>query len=204
MESKQSSALREQFKEGFVLILQKWSSFRIALDNNPQVLTYINDDNSLEINKMLGMLYDDVLGTIEKNKGSISTLVAKVGDCLFGFIQDYFQVDLDDDSDAEVANMLIQLYSELIQNKTTCLSQLKEKSKIGKTTYSIYFPIRGDQKVVFEAKDSDDEEDEFEECDDDENDINKSNEAKKDVEMKIDNNNDNDGFVEIKKKKKGF
>lgn len=210
MESKQIKPIRELFKEGCILILQKWSSFRITLDNNPQILTYLNDDNVLEINEMLEILYDDMLDTISKHKPSINTLVTKVADCLFGFIQDYFQVDLDDDSDTEVANMLIRLYSELIQNKDTYLTQLREKSKTIKSIYSIYFPIRGDQKVVFEkAKDSeeDDDEDEYEECDDEGNEDNKDDTKtkaeinKKDVVMK---DIDNDGFVEVKKKKKGF
>ena len=77
------------------------------MDNNPQILTYYNEDQTvLEINEYLEMLYDDILTTIIKNNNR-SNLIDEVSDCLFTFMSDYFQVDLEDQSDSEIANILI-------------------------------------------------------------------------------------------------
>lgn len=54
------------FKEGIILIFKKWSSFRLALDNCPEVLDEYDDDGQLEINSMLEALMNDIMGEIVK------------------------------------------------------------------------------------------------------------------------------------------
>lgn len=60
------------FFEGVQLLFKKWSAFRLALDNNPQILSQYDqfeDENGnfvedLEINRMLNMLYNDLFDEI--------------------------------------------------------------------------------------------------------------------------------------------
>ena len=146
---------RVKFKEGCISIFKRWNAFRLALDNNPQILTYYNEDESvLEINEYLEMLYDDILFTIEKYRNNCN-LIKEISDCLYSFISDYFQIDLEDQSDEEISKILINLFNELIDGKNNLYNELKMKEKNNLNHYNISFPIIGKQKIIFEKENED-------------------------------------------------
>ena len=183
---------RDKFKQGCISIFKRWTAFRLALDNNPQILTYYNEDQTvLEINEYLEMLYDDILTTIIKNNNR-SNLIEEVSDCLFTFMSDYFQIDLEDQSDSEIANILINLFNELKNGKDTLLNNLKNKENKSNMKYNVDFPILGNQKVIFE-KEEEDIEESFEEK-------KKKNKERNNNKMDTDDV-DEDGFTVIKKGK---
>ena len=183
---------RDKFKQGCISIFKRWTAFRLALDNNPQILTYYNEDQTvLEINEYLEMLYDDILTTIIKNNNR-SNLIDEVSDCLFTFMSDYFQVDLEDQSDSEIANILINLFNELKNGKDTLLNNLKNKENKSNMKYNVDFPILGNQKVIFE-KEEEDIEESFEEEEE-------KNKERNNNKMDTDDV-DEDGFTVIKKGK---
>ena len=183
---------RDKFKQGCISIFKRWTAFRLALDNNPQILTYYNEDQTvLEINEYLEMLYDDILTTIIKNNNR-SNLIDEVSDCLFTFMSDYFQVDLEDQSDSEIANILINLFNELKNGKDTLLNKLKNKENKSNMKYNVDFPILGNQKVIFE-KEEEDIEESFEEEEE-------KNKERNNNKMDTDDV-DEDGFTVIKKGK---
>lgn len=195
---KSQKTVREKFIQGVVYIFKKWSAFRLALDNNPKILTYYNEDQSvLEINEMLSSLYEEIWTTLNSGSFSGQMLIDELADILYGFINDYFNIILEDQSDSEIAEILIKLYNELKQGKDKMFTAL-ENYKNPSIKYNIEFPILGNQKVIFEK--SNDEESEEEDMD--------ISEDEKEEEKKNDNNNNNnkmeeddDGFVEIKKGK---
>ena len=183
---------RDKFKQGCISIFKRWTAFRLALDNNPQILTYYNEDQTvLEINEYLEMLYDDILTTIIKNNNR-SNLIDEVSDCLFTFMSDYFQVDLEDQSDSEIANILINLFNELKNGKDILLNNLKNKENKSNMKYNVDFPILGNQKVIFE-KEEEDIEESFEEEEE-------KNKERNNNKMDTDDV-DEDGFTVIKKGK---
>ena len=183
---------RDKFKQGCISIFKRWTAFRLALDNNPQILTYYNEDQTvLEINEYLEMLYDDILTTIIKNNNR-SNLIDEVSDCLFTFMSDYFQIDLEDQSDSEIANILINLFNELKNGKDTLLNNLKNKENKSNMKYNVDFPILGNQKVIFE-KEEEDIEESFEEEEE-------KNKERNNNKMDTDDV-DEDGFTVIKKGK---
>ena len=146
---------RVKFKEGCISVFKRWNAFRLALDNNPQILTYYNEDESvLEINEYLEMLYDDILFTISKYRYN-SNLIKETSDCLYSFISDYFQIDLEDQSDEEISKVLINLFNELIDGKNNLYNELKMKEKNNINHYNISFPIIGKQKIIFEKENED-------------------------------------------------
>ena len=146
---------RGKFKEGCISVFKRWNAFRLALDNNPQILTYYNEDESvLEINEYLEMLYDDILFTIDKYRNNCN-LIKEISDCLYTFISDYFQVDLEDQSDEEISKVLINLFNELIDGKNNLYNELKMKEKNNINHYNISFPIIGKQKIIFEKENED-------------------------------------------------
>ncbi len=159
---------RVKFKEGCISIFKRWNAFRLALDNNPQILTYYNEDESvLEINEYLEMLYDDILFTISKYRYNCN-LIKETSDCLYSFISDYFQIDLEDQSDEEISKVLINLFNELIDGKNNLYNELKMKEKNNINHYNISFPIIGKQKIIFEKENED-------ESSENENSIDKNN-----------------------------
>ena len=118
---------REKFKKGCIVIFKTWTAFRIALDRNPHFINYITSDNTIEINDYLEILYDDILTTITKNKYGKKELTQDVAKCLKYFITDYFKIELEDNSDVEIAEILIQLYNELKDKNETMLNNLITK-----------------------------------------------------------------------------
>ena len=209
------ATIRSYFREGCINIFKKWSAFRLALDNNPQVLTYYNEDQSiLEINEYLEMLYDDILNSIYNDKTNNKECIQdEIADCLYTFIGDYFNAELDDQSDIEISKILYKLFLDLKDGKIEYLEKLKkEKNKI---KYNIEFPITGNQKIIMEKYEEEKEEDEEEEENENNNenvkeDI-KENIEKNDKENNLNNKNnkkdnkmeiDDEGFIIVKKKGK--
>ena len=196
----------EKFRTGCISIFKCWTAFRMTLDQNPQILRYITDNNTIEINDFLEILYDDILTTIKSNKSGIKELTDNVADCLNYFVGDYFRVQLADDSDLDVAKDLIKLYDELKYGKETFLNELIAKAdKDNKQKYWIDFPITGKQVLQPKKKEESesDEEGEEEEDEKDEKKEEKKNEKKDDDKMNIDEP-DEEGFILVKKGKKGF
>ena len=201
---------REKFKTGCIAIFRRWTAFRMALDQNPQILNYITRDNTIEINDFLEILYDDILTTITNSKYGMKEMIQDVADCLNYFIGDYFKIELADNSDIEIAEVLIRLHNELKDgNEKTLNNLIALQNKISQK-YSVEFPITGKQVPPPKKKDeSDDDEDdeEGEEEEDEKEDKNNNNrkesKKKEDDKMKIDEP-DEDGFVVVRKGKKGF
>ena len=159
---------RVKFKEGCISVFKRWNAFRLALDDNPQILTYYNEDESvLEINEYLEMLYDDILFTISKYRYN-SNLIKETSDCLYSFISDYFQIGLEDQSDEEISKVLINLFNELIDGKNNLYNELKMNENNNLNHYNISFPIIGKQKIIFEKENED-------ESSENENSIDKNN-----------------------------
>ena len=202
---------REKFKRGCIAIFTRWTAFRMALDQNPQILKYITNNNTIEINDFLEILYDDILTTIKNNKSGMKELTDNVADCLNYFIGDYFKIQLADDSDLSVAGDLIKLYDDLKYGKGQMLDalELKVNQDTNTSKYSIEFPITGKQVIPVSKKEEsdDDEEDEEEEDEKEEKKEDKKEdkkeEKKDDDKMNIDEPDD-DGFILVKKGKKGF
>ena len=215
---------REKFKRGCIAIFTRWTAFRMALDQNPQILKYITNNNTIEINDFLEILYDDILTTIKNNKSGMKELTDNVADCLNYFIGDYFKIQLADDSDLSVAGDLIKLYDDLKYGKGQMLDalELKVNQDTNTSKYSIEFPITGKQVIPVSKKEEsdDDEEDEEEEDEKEEGKKEDKKEEKKEDEKeeekedkKDDKNDDNkmkidepdeEGFILVRKGKKGY
>ena len=86
------------FFSGCNFIFKRWTAFRMALDDNPKVLTYYEEDGlTLEINHFLHILFEDILNEIKKDKIGGSFIVEKMADYLNGFMADYFNIFLEDE-----------------------------------------------------------------------------------------------------------
>ena len=204
---------REKFKTGCVAIFKRWTAFRMALDQNPQILRYITKDDTIEINDFLEILYDDILTTITNNKFGMKECIEDVAECLNYFIGDYFKIGLEDNSDYEIAEILIKLHNELKDNNEKLLNSLIAKQNRMNVKYAIEFPITGKQEPPPKKKDDSDDDDDDEEGEEEEDekdekdkkDTKKDDKKKDDDKMKIDDGPNEDGFILVKKgKKKGF
>jgi hypothetical protein len=185
----QNNLLKSHFVEGALLILKKWSSFRMALDNSPEVLHNYADDNNtqLEINEMLNVLFNDIMQEIEKESGSV--LEMNIGDFIFCFFQEFFDVDLEDESERAVAKNMIRLYSELKNGKLDYLERLRQVDKtFNYSHYYIQFPIIIEEKKLIEDFQN--------QMAIEEGEVNKNSNNNKQDEM------DDEGFIVVKKKKK--
>ena len=111
-------------------------------------------------------------------------LIHDVAECLKYFINDYFKIELDDNSDFEIAEILIKLYNELKDKNEKMLNDLITKQNKITQKYSIEFPITGKQ-MNLSSKEK-------------ENNSIKEKDTKKKEEM------DEEGFVVVRKGKKGF
>ena len=204
---------REKFKTGCIAIFKRWTAFRMALDQNPQILKYITENNTIEINDFLEILYDDILTTITNNKFGMKELIQDVAECLNYFIGDYFKIELEDNSDFEIAEILIKLHNELKDKKEKLLNDLIARQNNIKQKYFIEFPITGKQEVPQKKKEDESEDDEEGEEEEDEKEEDKKEDTKKedkkedkkkeDDKMKIDEP-DEDGFIVVRKGKKGL
>ena len=77
---------------------------------------------------------------MSSNKYTGNTLENELADCLAGFIEDYFQIVLADESDIEISTILIRLYNELLNGKEDELNHLKTNESKNVVKYSIEFP----------------------------------------------------------------
>ena len=202
---------REKFKTGCIAIFKRWTAFRMALDQNPQILRYITKDDTIEINDFLEILYDDILTTITNNKFGMKECIEDVAECLNYFIGDYFKIELADNSDFEIAEILIRLHNELKDKNEKLLNSLIARQDKINVKYVVDFPITGKQVPPPKKKDDSDEDDDDEEGEEEEDEKEEKDKKKDekdknkdDDKMKIDEP-DEDGFIVVKKgKKKGY
>ena len=200
---------REKFKTGCIAIFRRWTAFRMALDQNPQILNYITKDNTIEINDFLEILYDDILTTITNSKFGMKELIQDVAECLYYFIGDYFKIELADNSDMEIAEVLINLHNELKDGNEKMLNNLISLQNKISQKYSVEFPITGKQIPPPKKKDESDDDEDDEEGEEEEDEKEGKKENKKENKKKIDDKKkidepDEDGFVVVRKGKKGF
>jgi ABC-type antimicrobial peptide transport system permease subunit len=210
-------------KEGFNLIFKKWSSFRMALDHNPRVLTQYADDEQtvLEIAQMMGFVYEDIYKELKKENGSKIAQV-NIADILACFIDEFFGIDLQDGSEEQVSKCLCLLYKEIESNKKDYLERLRINDKtINYGNYNISFPIKPEEKIKVIASeledmdiddgDSDDMDciDEEEEGVESQNTQNTQNNTQNNIQNNQSSQNknnqnepDEEGFVVVKKGKK--
>ena len=137
-------------KEGFNFIFKKWSSFRMALDQNPKVLTqYVDDEQTvLEIAQMMGYVYEDIYKELKKENASKIAQV-NIADILACFIEEFFGIELQDGSEEQVSKCLCLLYKEIETNKTDYLERLRMNDKtINYGNYNISFPIKPQEKII--------------------------------------------------------
>ena len=201
------------FKEGFTFILKKWSSFRIALDHNPRVLTQYADEAEtvLEIDQMMGFVYDDICKELCKENGS-RIAMTNITEILFSFIEEFFCIELQDSSEEQVAKCLCMLFKEIQADKYDYLERLRNNDKtINYGNYNISFPIKPEEKIkviasemedmdIDDGDDSDDEDGSDEE-EGKENTQNSQNNILNNTQNKT-NEPDDEGFIVVKKGKK--
>jgi len=201
----------DKFKQGSFLIFKKWQAFRLSLDNNPELLTVYADEEKteLEIYNMLRILLSDIDDEI--NKINSKAVINMIGEMLYDFIQGYFQIEVEDQSEKIIARDIYLLHGEIFkEEKYSFLEQLKKADLQFKSTYAIDFPITKksvQNKILIDKLDKMD----F----DDKNDANDSEEEQNEdenIENCVNNKNlsenkdnfatpDSDGFFEIKKNK---
>ncbi len=203
----------EKFKQGCYLIFKKWQAFRIALDNNPDLLTVYADEErtELEIYSTLRVLLSDIDDEINKIKSK--AVINMIGEMLYDFIQAYFQIEIEDKSEFHVARDIYELHGDVFkEGKFVFLEKLKLADKELKSSFSIDFPItkKSVQTKLLEAKmqkmDLDDEDGSDTGSEEKEENVSSSN-----ANIMSDNNTGNtnnkgcvldaDGFMEIKKSK---
>jgi hypothetical protein len=195
-------------KEGFNYIFKKWTSFRIALDQNPRVLTiYVEDDDekTLEVEEMINLVYNDCAIEIEKDKGG-RIAQTKVAEILHTFVDEYLGIELQDGSDEQVGKCMCMLFMEIVSNKLDYLTRLRSNDKnYNYSNYHISFPIKPEEKSkvakLIEDNESDDDLDEVDELEDEQMQVDDESNTN------VNNNNntnqpDDDGFIVVKKGKK--
>lgn len=205
----------DKFKKGSFLIFRKWAAFRMALDNNPELLTVYYDDEKteLEVYYMLRVLLSEVDDEISTGNSKIVTNF--VAEILFDFIQEYFHLEIEDNSEKLVARDLVILHCQIFKDdKDELYENLKKEDKIFKGNYSVDFPITKKSvmnKILtdkMEKMEIDDGISSGSEVDGEDNKDKsiKGKEEKNNIKgngkIKDLNIPDQDGFVEVKKKKK--
>ena len=172
--------IRLKFHKSCTTIFKKWNAFRQALDNNPQILTYFNEDQTvLEINEYLDILYDEILSILnnsnnnnfdnndynnnDENNNDINNtninsndnyIIEEISHSLYSFMSDYFNIELKDQSDKEIAKILFIIFNELKRGKENYIKQYEIKTVGNK--YNIDFPILGNSYVIIEKDEEED------------------------------------------------
>ena len=194
----------DKFKQGCFLIFKKWQAFRLALDNNPELLTIYADEErtELEIYSMLRVLLSDIDDEI--NKINSKAVINMVAEMLYDFIQAYFHIEMEDQSEKFVARDIYELHGDIFfSQKCVYFEILKKADKDFKSNFSIDFPIskKSVQTRLLEANlekmDIDDIEDEDGSVDEENKET--TNEKGNDKRSKL--IPDSDGFIEVKKSK---
>jgi hypothetical protein len=143
--------------ETFILILKKWTSFRLALDNNPKILFQYAEETQgkLEIESILELVFDDIFKELQKNHKITKFVTDNIGDMLFDFFEGFFRIDLQDGSEEQVAKCLLKAYNEFVEKKTDYLDRLRVLDKNinpNLNNYNISFPITAEDKLVKNMK----------------------------------------------------
>ena len=148
---KNQKNISTDFKEAFLLILKKWTSFRLALDHNPKVLAQFTDEEetTLEVDAMIDILFDDISKEFKKNAKVTKFAIENVGEMLFSFIEDFFRVELQDGSEEQVATSLLKAYNELAEGKKDFLERLRSNATrdSNANNFNISFPISAEDKI---------------------------------------------------------
>ena len=126
----------------------------VSPDDIKKVLYKIDKYKDFPI-ECLEMLYGELYSILSSKKYLGSVLQNELADSLATFIEDYFQVGLEDGSDMEIAVVLIDLYNDIEKGGVEVLNRLKKNESKNIVKYSIDFPILGNQKVTFKKIESD-------------------------------------------------
>ena len=170
----------ELFLQGIKDIFKNWTALRMCMDRNitdiyNNVIELVNEEDEiveeLEFNVALGTVYDKICSTIKKEKNIIiqEKSIAKI---LKTFIDNYFFISLEDESDIDKAIMIVKLFHELKNNKTEYLNKIKNHNL--NIEFSCNFPVSVNDKIDTNNYISEESYDEEEE-DDDEEEINNNN-----------------------------
>ena len=211
MESCYSSDILEKFdlfKKGSFLILKQWPAFRMALDHNPELLIVYADEEKkeLEIYYFLRCVLSDIDDEIVKKNHSM--IVANIiGGILLDFIINYFNIDVEDNSEKLIASDILKLHSQIFrEDKLTYYNELEKSASLFKGEFSIEFPITKnsvEKKILLNKDKKVEDEESGEESEDEEMEEEKKDDKK---EEKIINKNlsqpDDDGFSQVLKSKK--
>ena len=153
------------FKNKCVCIFKQWNSFRVLLDNNPNILTYYNEDGSvLEINELLDNLYYELYDICVKWKdisNDNDKCVNEIAECLISFIEDYFQITLNDKSNITIAKDIVNVYDNMYNTNEI---EINICNKNVNMKYKIDFPIITTRECAIP-------EEEYEDDNDNDNDI---------------------------------
>lgn len=196
VQNNSNNNILDLFKEVFILIFKKWTSFRLALDHNPKILIeYVDDEETqLEIEAMMEILFDDIYKELNNNYLYTKIVVQNLSEILLNFIEDFFRVDMQDGSEEHVSKSLLKAFNELKNGKSEYLIRLREIDQKANNKYNISFPITSEDKMVKKIKrinisDSEDESD-------------SQGDEEEDQCQPTDVQPDDDGFVVVKKGKK--
>lgn len=196
VQNNSNNNILDLFKEVFILIFKKWTSFRLALDHNPKILIeYVDDEETqLEIEAMMEILFDDIYKELNNNYLYTKIVVQNLSEILLNFIEDFFRVDMQDGSEEHVSKSLLKAFNELKNGKSEYLIRLREIDQKANNKYNISFPITSEDKMVKKIKriNISDSEDESDSQGDEEEDQCQSTDVQP----------DDDGFVVVKKGKK--
>ena len=164
----------ELFTEGATLIFKICAAFRLTLDHIPEFLDeYIEDEEDEENDELeINFLLKALFEDIYLEIQKGSIDIV-IAKMLYDFLSENYDTYLEDESEQLVARSLKKLYTEINENKTEFIDKLREVDKtFNYSVYSIKFPI---EEIQDEIKTND--------------------------KMEVDNEPDEDGFVEVKKGK---
>lgn len=160
------------FLEGLRYIFKNWTAFRLCIDNNAtlifnNVIEVVNDkeeiEEELEFNIILGQIFENICSAI-KNEPSPNFQEKIISELLKKFMEEYFFISLEDESNIDIARMIVKLFKEISSNKTDYLERIKNFKP--KMEYNIEYPCKITTKINLEDYESDsDDEGEQEESD---------------------------------------
>ena len=152
--------IRLKFHKSCTTIFKKWNAFR-------------------EINEYLDILYDEILSILnnsnnnnfdnndynnnDENNNDINNtninsndnyIIEEISHSLYSFMSDYFNIELKDQSDKEIAKKLFIIFNELKRGKENYIKQYEIKTVGNK--YNIDFPILGNSYVIIEKDEEED------------------------------------------------
>jgi hypothetical protein len=152
------------FLEGIQLIFKNWSALRFCIDTHAtdifnNIVEVVNDQEEiieeLEFNIVIGTVNDKICSIIKKEK-STNLQEKTIAAVLKKFVEDYFFISLQDESEYEISCMIVKL--DISKNSDTYLNKLKSYKNA--VEYNIDFPCKIDAKVDLDDFYSSDEEEE--------------------------------------------